>query len=241
MSIDDRPDETDTIARCLAEVRSRIADAEALHGRPRGSVSLLAVSKAQPARRIRAAFAAGQRAFGENYVQEAMTKIEALTDLPLEWHFIGRIQSNKTRMIAGHFDWVHSLASATHARRLSDQRPSHLPPLQVCLQVNIDREAAKDGLDPQAVATVIEKCERLPRLALRGLMAIPAPRVDQQSQRASFAKLRQLRDALASPAMPLEHLSMGMSSDLEAAIAEGATLVRIGTAIFGPRAPQQRA
>jgi len=240
MIIDDQPDETDTIVRRMAEVRSRIAQAEARYGRTKGSVGLVAVSKTQPPGRIRSAYSAGQPAFGENYVQEAIGKIVALADLPLEWHFIGRIQSNKTRLIAEHFDWVHSLTSDHHAWRISDQRPSHRPPLQVCIQINIDQDPSKDGLDPQAADALIDLCRQLPGLTLRGLMAITTPSIDPEAQRASFARLRRLRDTLASPSAPLDQLSMGMSADLEAAIAEGATLIRVGSAIFGPRAQQSR-
>ncbi len=196
------------------------------------SVGLLAVSKTQPAAAIRDAFAAGLRDFGENYLQEALDKQAELDDLPLTWHFIGPIQSNKTKAIAEHFDWVHSVDRLKIAQRLSDQRPATLPPLNVCLQVNVSGEASKSGCAPQEVQQLARAITALPRLRLRGLMCIPAPSEDPAEQRAAFARLRQLRDELA---LDLDTLSMGMSQDLEAAIAEGATWVRIGTALFGAR------
>jgi PLP dependent protein len=225
----------DTVASRLAEVQGRIRAAERRFGRPEGSVMLLAVSKVQPASAIRAAFAAGQHAFGESYVQEALAKMAELADLPCEWHFIGRIQGNKTRPIAEHFAWVHSLCDLHHARRLADQRPIHLPPLQACIQVNTSGEASKEGLAPTEVAGFLTECGGLNRIRIRGLMTLPAPSRDDGEQRRPLRALRELRDRLASPAWPLEVLSMGMSDDLEAAVAEGATLVRIGTAVFGPR------
>lgn len=227
----------DLIAQRLAAVRARIRAAEERAGRAPGSVALLAVSKGQPAARLAAAHAAGQHAFGESYLNEALGKITALAEQALEWHFIGRIQSNKTRAVASHFAWVHSLADLGHARRLNDQRPPELPPLQVCIQVNIAGETSKAGLAPAAVAEFIAAVRTLPRLHLAGLMTLPPPATDQAAQRAPFAALRALRDRLATPELPLATLSMGMSQDLEAAIAEGATLVRVGTAIFGERAP----
>jgi pyridoxal phosphate enzyme (YggS family) len=223
------------IAENLAGVLARIRDAERRYGRPQGSVALLAVSKLHPAEAIRAAFAAGQRAFGESYVQEALAKQAALSDLPIEWHFIGRIQSNKTRQIAEHFDWVHSLCDPHHARRLDAQRPPLLPPLQACIQVNTSGETSKEGLAAEAVADLLAACAPLRRIRIRGLMTLPAPSADETEQRRPLAALRNLRDRLATAEQPLAVLSMGMSDDLEAAIAEGATLVRIGTAVFGPR------
>lgn len=196
------------------------------------TVGLLAVSKTQPAAAIRDAFAAGLRDFGENYLQEALDKQAELDDLPLTWHFIGPIQSNKTKAIAEHFDWVHSVNRLKIAQRLSDQRPEALPPLNICLQVNVSGEASKSGCAPQEVQQLARAITALPRLRLRGLMCIPAPSEDPAEQRAAFARLRQLRDELA---LDLDTLSMGMSQDLEAAIAEGATWVRIGTALFGAR------
>lgn len=225
----------ETIAQRLAQVRERISAAERRFGREPGSVRLLAVSKMQPAERIRAAFAAGQVAFGENYLQEAQDKMELLADLPLEWHFIGRIQGNKTRMIAERFAWVHSLSDINHARRLSAQRPAGMSPLQACVQVNIDREATKGGLLPEKVGPFLDQCRDLPGLALCGLMALPTPAESETAQRRPLRSLREIRDRLATNELPLRTLSMGMSEDLEAAIAEGATVVRIGTAIFGPR------
>ncbi len=219
----------------LAEVLTRIRAAEQRYGRPAGSVGLVAVSKRQPAAAIRAAYLAGQRAFGENYVQEALAKQDELADLDIEWHFIGRIQANKTRQIAERFAWVHSLCDARHAQRLDAQRPAALAPLQVCIQVNTSGEASKEGLAPEAVGELLDACAGLERLRVRGLMTLPAPAQDLAGQRAPFDALRNLRDRLATPGQPLDTLSMGMSDDLEAAIAEGATLVRIGTAVFGPR------
>ena len=219
----------------LEKVRERLNKAESACGRAAGSVELLAVSKTRSADEIRELYHLGQPSFGENYLQDAEAKIELLNDLPLSWHFIGRIQSNKTRPIAEHFDWVHSLASLKHARRLSDQRPPQLPPLNVCLQVNTSGEASKDGHSPEELAQLLDDYLQLPNLRVRGLMTIPAP-AEGEDQRLPFQLLRQLRDRLATPEHPLETLSMGMSNDLEAAVAEGATMVRIGTAIFGPRA-----
>lgn len=219
----------------LENVRERLNKAEVACGRAAGSVELLAVSKTRSADEIRELYRLGQHSFGENYLQDAEAKIELLQDLPLSWHFIGRIQSNKTRPIAEQFDWVHSLASLKHARRLSEQRPPQLPPLNVCLQVNTSGEASKDGHSPEELAQLLDDYQRLPNLRVRGLMTIPAP-AEGQDQHLPFQRLRQLRDRLATPDHPLETLSMGMSNDLEAAIAEGSTMVRIGTAIFGPRA-----
>ncbi len=226
-----------SIADNLARVRERIAAAEARYGRPPGSVALLAVSKVQGAERIAAAYAAGQSAFGESYVQEALDKQAALAHLPLGWHFIGRVQTNKTRDIATHFDWLHSLCDLKHARRLAAQRPADAPPLQVCVQVNLSGEASKAGLAPQDVAALIDACGALAGITVAGLMTLPAPAQDLAAQRRPFAALRALRDRLATPDLPLTTLSMGMSADLEAAVAEGATMVRIGTAVFGARPP----
>jgi pyridoxal phosphate enzyme (YggS family) len=227
--------EASSLDQRYQSVLTRLTEAIANGGRSVGSVALLAVSKTRSAEEIRTLFQLGQRDFGENYLQDAQAKIAQLRDLPLRWHFIGRIQSNKTRPIAEHFDWVHSLASLKHARRLSEQRPADLPPLNVCLQVNTSGEASKDGHTPEELPQLLNDYYRLPNLRVRGLMTIPAP-AEGEEQRLPFQRLRQLRDRLASPEHPLETLSMGMSGDLEAAIAEGATLVRIGTAIFGPRA-----
>jgi len=223
------------ICQRLDTVRKRIRDAQTRFGRAPGSVALLAVSKTRPSKDLRAAYDCGQRLFGESYLQEALTKIQALDDLAIEWHFIGRIQGNKTRAIAEHFNWVHSIDNTRHARRLSEQRPEGLPPLNLCLQVKLDAEASKGGLDEQQLGPALEEIRSLPRLRVRGLMTLPEPRTDLAAQRLPFRRLRELRDRLATDALPLDTLSMGMSSDLEAAIAEGAGLVRIGTAIFGPR------
>jgi hypothetical protein len=225
----------DSVAQRLHAVAGRIRAAETAAGRAPGSVRLLAVSKTHAQARVREAWEAGQRAFGESYLQEALEKLRALADLDLEWHFIGRIQANKTRSIAEHFAWVQGLDDPRHARRLSEQRPPGLPPLQVCIQVNVSGEASKGGVVPAEAAALLEFCEGLPRLRVRGLMAIPAPADDEAGRRAPLRALRELRDRLARPGRPLDTLSMGMSDDLEAAVAEGSTLVRIGTAIFGPR------
>ena len=196
---------------------------------------LIAVSKTHPAEMVRAAAAAGQRNFGENYVQEALAKIAALSDLPLAWHFIGPIQSNKTRAIAEAFHWVHSVDREKIAVRLSEARPAHLPPLNVCIEVNVSGEASKSGVAPEALAALAKRVSLLPRLSLRGLMAIPEPTPDAELQRRCFRALRELKDALVGEGLALDTLSMGMSADLETAIAEGATMVRVGTAIFGER------
>jgi hypothetical protein len=202
------------------------------------SVTLLAVSKTFGADAVRRAFDAGQRAFGENYVQEALDKIAALADLrpQIEWHLIGPLQSNKTRPVAEAFDWVHSVDRLKIAQRLSEQRPAGLPPLQLCLQVNISGEASKSGLAPDEVPALAQAVAALPRVRLRGLMAIPEPAGDFAAQRAPHRALRELLAALNDRGLALDTLSMGMSADLEAAIAEGATIVRVGTAIFGGRA-----
>jgi len=228
----------------LDAVHQRIDSACAQAGRAGGSVRLLAVSKTQPADAVRAAFGAGQRAFGENYVQEALDKIAALAALRarLEWHLIGPLQSNKTRPVAEAFDWVHSVDRLKIAQRLSEQRPPGLPPLQVCLQVNVSGEASKSGLAPAELPEVARAVAALPRLRLRGLMSIPAPAQGFEAQRAPHRALRELLAALNAQGLALDTLSMGMSDDLEAAVAEGATLVRVGTAVFGarpaPAAPQ---
>ena len=228
----------------LAEVRRRIDSACAQSGRPVEGVRLLAVSKTQPADAVRAAVAAGQHAFGENYVQEALDKIAALADLraQIEWHLIGPLQSNKTRPVAEAFDWVHSVDRLKIAQRLAEQRPPGLPPLQLCLQVNVSGEASKSGLAPTELPEVARAVAALPRLRLRGLMSIPAPAQGFEAQRAPHRALRELLAALNAQGLALDTLSMGMSDDLEAAVAEGATMVRVGTAVFGarptPAAPQ---
>jgi pyridoxal phosphate enzyme (YggS family) len=226
-----------SIAEHLHAVRQRIAQAAAQHGRDPAGIELLAVSKTFDADAVRAAYAAGQRAFGESYVQEAIDKIAVLADLPepIRWHFIGPLQSNKTRQVAAHFDWVHAIDRLKIAERLSEQRPAGLPPLQVCVQVNISGEESKSGVAPDAVAELAHAVAALPNLQLRGLMAIPAPSEDPDQLRAPFARLAALAEALRAEGLAIDTLSMGMSDDLDAAIAEGATLVRVGTAIFGAR------
>lgn len=225
------------IAHNLADVHARIERAAHAAGRDPQSVALLAVSKTFPADDVRAAHAAGQRAFGENYVQEAIAKIEALADLraSTEWHFIGPLQSNKTRSVAEHFDWVHSVDRLKIAQRLAEQRPDALPPLNVLLQVNVSGEASKSGVAPAEAAAVAHEIAALPKLRLRGLMSIPEPAETLEAQRAPHRMLRELFDSLRADGLALDTLSMGMSADLEAAVLEGATIVRIGTAIFGAR------
>ena len=221
-----------TIAKNIAKVRTRIREAAQACGRDPESVGLLAVSKTKPAAAVREAHACGQRDFGENYLQEALNKQAELSDLSLTWHFIGPIQSNKTRPIAEHFAWVHSVDRLKIAQRLSEQRPAQLPPLNICLQVNVSGEASKSGCAPEELPALALAVSQLPNLRLRGLMTIPEPTSDVAQQHAACARLRQLRDDLN---LELDVLSMGMSDDLEAAIAEGATWVRIGTALFGAR------
>jgi pyridoxal phosphate enzyme (YggS family) len=221
-----------TIAENIAKVGMRINAATHAADRENSSVGLLAVSKTKPAEAVREAFTAGLRDFGENYLQEALEKQSALSDLPLVWHFIGPIQSNKTKPIAENFDWVHSVDRLKIAERLSAQRPANLPPLNICLQVNVSGEDSKSGCSLEEVSTLAHAVTQLPNLRLRGLMAIPEPTDDPEQQREAFAKLRAALEGLN---LQLDTLSMGMSHDLEAAIAEGATWVRIGTALFGAR------
>ncbi len=216
-------------------VLARIRAAEQRFQRPLESVALLGVSKTQSAAAVAAMAAAGQTCFGENYLQEALAKMDELANQDLEWHFIGPVQTNKTRGIAERFAWVHTVDRLKIAERLSAQRPAHLPPLNVCLQVNIDREATKHGFDEAEVVAVAPAVAALPRLRLRGLMAVPAPAATFDEQRRPLARLRELQERLNAAGLALDTLSMGMSDDLEAAIAEGATLVRIGAALFGPR------
>ncbi len=225
------------IADKLAQVQGRIASACAAAGRPVQSVTLLAVSKTQGAAAVAEAHAAGQRCFGENHVQEALDKIEASAALRPrpEWHLIGPLQANKTRVVAERFDWVHSVDRLKIAERLSAQRPEGLAPLRLCLQVNISGEATKAGVRPEDVATLARAVAKLPRLELRGLMAIPEPAGDFAAQRSPHRRLRELLEGLRREGLALDTLSMGMSADLEAAIAEGSTLVRVGSAIFGER------
>ena len=225
----------DTIEKRLQAVKSRIARACAAAGRDPRDIVLVAVSKTFPADAVRAAHAAGQSDFGENHAQDAVAKIAALGDLDLVWHFIGPVQSNKTRSIAEHFAWVHSIDRLKIAERLAAQRPEALPPLQACIQVNVSGEATKSGVAPAEAPALARAVAALPRLRLRGLMAIPEPTDDPALQRRRFESLRDLRDRLAADGLALDTLSMGMSDDLEAAIAAGATMVRVGTAIFGAR------
>jgi pyridoxal phosphate enzyme (YggS family) len=224
-----------TIALNMQAVRGRIERAAAAFGRSGADISLLAVSKTFPASYIEQAHAAGQRIFGESYAQEGVTKITGLRHLGIEWHFIGPVQSNKTRLIAEHFDWVHSVSREKTAARLSAARPVHLPPLDVCIQVNVSGEGTKSGLAPGQEAALARAIAALPGLRLRGLMAIPEPTPDTKLQRKRYALLRALKDELDAVGYGLDTLSMGMSDDLEAAVAEGATIVRVGTAIFGER------
>ena len=219
----------------VRKVRNRIESATQAAKRNVDSVTLLAVSKAQPANSIRVVAEAGVRDIGESYLQEALGKIEELKDLPLTWHFIGRVQANKTRVIAAHFDWVHGVDRLKIAERLSEQRPFHAPPLNVCLQVNIGGEDSKGGVDPSELPPLVAAVGALPRLKLRGLMCIPPDEDDPTRQRMWFAAMRRALEELNAAGAGLDTLSMGMSGDFEAAILEGATIVRIGTALFGER------
>ncbi|MDP2879999.1 MAG: YggS family pyridoxal phosphate-dependent enzyme [Azonexus sp.] len=223
------------IADNLQAVQARIAKAAAAAGRSPESVRLLAVSKTWPLASVIEAADAGQRAFGENYVQEGIDKIAAISGRNLEWHFIGPLQSNKSRPVAERFDWVHSIDRLKIAERLSAQRPAYLPPLQVCVQVNVSGEASKSGCAPDDTLALCRAVAALPGLQLRGLMAIPELSDDPAAQRAPFRQVREIFDHIRAAGLPLDTLSMGMSHDLEAAVAEGATIVRIGTAIFGER------
>ena len=224
-----------TISANLQAVLKRIDDAARKFGRNPDDISLLAVSKTWPASDVREAVDAGQRAFGENYVQEGVEKTVELAGLELIWHFIGPLQSNKTRRVAETFDWVHSVDRLKIAERLSEQRPDSLPPLQICLQVNVSGEETKSGVSLSELPQLAQQVARLPRLRLRGVMAIPAPLEDFDAQRRSFRRVREAFELTRSEGLALDTLSMGMTHDLEAAIAEGATMVRVGTAIFGER------
>ena len=224
-----------SIADHLAQVHAQIQAACQAAGRPEASVRLLAVSKTWGADAVRQAHAAGQTAFGENYIQEAVDKIPALRDLHLEWHCIGPIQSNKTRLVAEHFDWVHSIDRLKIAQRLSEQRPASLPPLQVCIQVNVDGGETKSGVSPEDLPELAHAVAAFPNLRLRGLMTIPEPAESPEAARAVHRQARQLLEALKGQGLALDTLSMGMSADMEAAILEGSTMVRVGTAIFGKR------
>ncbi|ELS8949467.1 YggS family pyridoxal phosphate-dependent enzyme [Vibrio fluvialis] len=228
-----------SIQQNLEHITSQIENAQQKCGRPRSSVQLLAVSKTKPVEAILEAAQAGQRAFGENYVQEGCDKVQFFAEhhpeLDLEWHFIGPLQSNKTRLIAEHFDWMHTIDRAKIAQRLSEQRPAHLPPLQVLIQVNTSGEASKSGIRENDLFTLAELISGLPNLTLRGLMSIPENVPDYPSQLAAFRQLAALKDRLAEKYDGIDTLSMGMSGDMEAAIEAGSTIVRIGTAIFGQR------
>ena len=224
-----------TIGNNLQRVQGRIAAACAQAQRPVTDVTLLAVSKTFGPEAVREAYRAGQRAFGENYIQEAVEKIALLRDLPLQWHCVGPVQSNKTRLVAAHFDWVHTIDRLKTAQRLSEQRPETLQPLQVCIQVNIDDAATKGGVPAREVLALAREIQVLPRLQLRGLMTIPEPAADFPAQRAQHARTRILFDQLVEAGLGFDTLSMGMTADLEAAIDAGSTMVRIGTAIFGGR------
>ena len=219
----------------LQAVQTRITDAAIAAGRQPEAVRLLAVSKTKPPSDIQAAVAAGQFAFGENYVQEGIDKVLALDDKKIEWHFIGPLQSNKTRLVAEHFAWVHSIERLKIAERLSAQRPTSLPPLQVCIQINVSGESSKSGCAPEEALELCQAVARLPNLQLRGLMAIPEASDDPVAQRRPFRQVREIYENLQAAGLSLDTLSMGMTHDLEAAVAEGATIVRIGTAIFGER------
>ena len=224
-----------TISENLQDVKARISGACAAVGRPPDAVNLLAVSKTFGPDAVVAAFAAGQRAFGENYIQEAVEKMASLRELPIEWHCIGPVQSNKTRLVAENFDWVHTVDRLKIAQRLNDQRPADMPLLQVCLQVNVDGGVNKSGVPPHEVADLAQAVATLPRLRLRGLMCIPEPAPDLIAARALFMRAKALFDALNAQNLVLDTLSMGMSADMEAAIHAGSTVVRVGTAIFGGR------
>ncbi len=223
------------IADNLHAVRTRIAQACTAAGRPVDAVQLLAVSKTFGPDAVQQAFDAGQRAFGENYIQEAVEKITALAALPIEWHCIGPIQSNKTRLVAAHFQWAHTVDRLKIAQRLSEQRPAHLPPLQVCVQVNVDGGPTKSGVVPAEALALARAVAQLPRLQLRGLMCIPEPAPDLVAACAVFTRARGLFDALNAAGLVLDTLSMGMSADVDAAVASGSTQVRVGSAIFGTR------
>ncbi len=224
-----------TIEKNLLTVRERIAAACIAAGREPGAVELLAVSKTFDAQAVTQACAAGQRAFGENYIQEAVQKIAELRQLPLVWHCIGPIQSNKTRLVAEHFDWVHTVERFKTAQRLSEQRPAQLAPLQVCIQVNVDGGASKSGVAPEEALALAQQVAALPNLRLRGVMSIPEPTPDFAAACTVFAKVKAVFDNLNANGLALDTLSMGMSADLEAAIQSGSTMVRVGTAIFGGR------
>ena len=224
-----------SVSANLAQVRKRIELAVLAAGRPANEVTLLAVSKTMPAQAVREAYSAGQLAFGENYIQEGVDKIASLADLPLVWHCIGPIQSNKTKLVAENFAWVHSIDRLKIAERLSAQRPAHLPALQICLQVNVDGGSNKSGVAPTDLLALAQAVAQLPNLQLRGIMTIPEPAENDAAARAVHRQAKRLFDSLNAAGLKLDTLSMGMTGDLEAAIAEGSTCVRVGTAIFGQR------
>jgi len=229
------PKASQTVSVSLDRVLNEIAEHERSHSRAAGSVTLLAVSKTKPASLVRDAAEHGQTAFGENYIDEGIEKIAALKDLSLTWHYIGHIQSNKTKPLATHYDWVQSVDRLKIAKRLAEHRPDDLPPLNICIQLNIDDEETKSGCTPDDLHELATWVEAAPKLTLRGLMAIPAPREEFAAQREVFAQLNQIFRQLQSAFPSVDTLSMGMSGDMPAAIAEGATMVRIGTAVFGAR------
>ncbi len=224
-----------TVTQNIKSLREQIKALEQKYDRKAGSVQLLAVSKTHPIEDIRAAFSVNQTHFGENYLQDALSKINAITEPAIEWHFIGPIQSNKTRQIAQNFHWAHTIDRLKIARRLSEQRDPGLPPLNICIQVNTSGESAKSGIPPEKTLTLVKDIVQLPQLRLRGLMTIPAATDNFELQRKPFHLLHELKAEIEKQAIALDTLSMGMSNDMEAAIAEGSTMVRIGTAIFGPR------
>lgn len=228
-------DNLSTPEQRLQQVQRQINTALQQSQRPEGAATLLAVSKTRPAEDLLTLYRLGQRRFGENYLQEALEKQAQLTDCDIEWHFIGPIQSNKTKEIAAHFDWVHSVDRLKIARRLNDQRPDNLPPLNICLQVNVSGEESKSGCSLAELPQLAQEISQFPNITLRGLMAIPAPCEAPEAQRLPFKALREALESLQQAGLSLDTLSMGMSGDLDAAIAEGATMVRIGTALFGPR------
>ncbi len=232
---DSVPDDAHDVVSALADVRADIRRFESRHGREPGNVQLLAVSKKKPASAIVAALSAGQRAFGENYLDEALGKMDTPGLENAEWHFIGAIQSRKSAAIAERFHWVHSVDRLKVARKLSEHRPTHLPPLNICVQVNIDNEDSKSGVSVPEVDALVEACNELPGLVVRGLMSIPAPANDFEAQRMACRKLYEQQMRLAALHPSMDTLSIGMSNDLEAAIAEGSTMVRVGTALFGAR------
>jgi len=229
------PKASKSVADSLNSVLDKIAEQTQTHGRAAGSVTLLAVSKTKPATLVREAADQGQIAFGENYIEEGIEKITALSDLSLTWHYIGHIQSNKTKPLATHYDWVQSVDRLKIAKRLAKHRPDNLPPLNICIQLNIDHEDTKSGCTPEDLHQLASWIDSAPNLTLRGLMAIPAPREELSAQREVFARLNQIFQQMQSEYSSVDTLSMGMSGDMPAAIAEGATMVRIGTAVFGAR------